>query len=349
SYWRKRYRQHFAATHADHDPTLMGKLLIAAFPDRIGRLRAGANKRYRFVSGQGGRLTENLRRNNEKFLVATELKGKRAQEETGEGEIMQATPLELDTILELYPDCRWQKEVFWDNTNGRVLARKVQQLGKLNLVEKPAMATTEERSQVVLAALRSEGLELLHWNPALETFRARVALIREYFPTDNWPDLSDQQLLATMELWLLPFLGQTKNRNDLKRINLFPPLQTFFDWQQLQRLDQLAPERLQVPSGSNHKIQYGIASKPILAVKLQEMFGTTATPSIAGGRIPLQLHLLSPAGRPLQVTQDLATFWDEAYPEIKKEMKGRYPKHPWPDDPRNAAPTRHTKQRAARS
>ena len=203
----------------------------------------------------------------------------------------------------------------------------------------------EETTEVVLDTLRTKGLELLNWTPAVETFRARVALIGETYTDENWPELSLYKLLENIDNWLLPFIGNTKNNGDLKRIDLLAALQSLFNWQQLQRLDKLTPERLKVASGSNIRIQYNLDSKPILAVKLQEMFGEADTPQIVGGRISVQLHLLSPAGRPLQVTQDLRTFWNEVYPEVKKEMKGRYPKHPWPDDPWNTLPTRHTKRR----
>ncbi|MEA3543882.1 MAG: ATP-dependent helicase HrpB [Thermodesulfobacteriota bacterium] len=341
THWRKRYNLQPMDKFSDTNPTLIGQLLVCAFPDRIGRLRHGENNRYLFASGQGGQLMENSPLAKEKFLVAMELTGKRGQE----GQIVQATPLELSDILALSPNCPWQKEVFWDSRDGRVLARNVQRFGKLNLVEKPAAASVEETTEVVLDAVRSEGLGLLNWSPAVETFRARVALLRVSYSSENWLELSHVKLLKNIENWLLPFIGNAKNNNDLKRIDLLTALQSLFDWQQLQRLDKLTPERLEVASGSNIKIQYGVDTKPILAVKLQEMFGETDTPRIAGGKIAVQLHLLSPAGRPLQVTQDLRTFWNEVYPEVKKEMKGRYPKHPWPDDPWNALPTRHTKRR----
>lgn len=339
AYWRKRYNLSPMDKFPDNNRFLIGQLLACAFPDRIGRLRNGESSRYLFVSGQGGQLLENSPLAKEKYLVVTELTGKRGQE----GQIVQATSLELSDILNLIPNCPWQKEVFWDDKEGRVLARKVQRFGKLNLVEKPASALVEETTEVVLDALRSEGLERLNWTPEVETFCARVALIREAYQGENWPELSHNKLLKNIDNWLLPFIGNVKNTSNLKRINLLDALKSLFDWQQLQRLDQLTPERLKVASGSNIRIQYGLDTKPILAVKLQEMFGEADTPRIAAGKIPVQLHLLSPAGRPLQVTQDLRTFWDKVYPEVKKEMKGRYPKHPWPDDPWNALPTRHTK------
>jgi len=343
-YWRKRYKLRFAAQSNDYDPTIIGKLLLTAFPDRIGRLRQGEQQRYLFASGQGGRLKDNSLLINEKFLVATELSGKRGEE----GKIFQATALSLDTILEVFPNLDWHREIFWDGTDGKIVARKALRLGKLNLIEKPVTATLSERNQALLSAFHTEGLNLLNWSKAVETFRTRVDIVQENYPQKDWPDLSNVKLLTTIEAWLFPFLISAKNRNDLKRINLLEPLQTLFTWQQLQQLNKLTPERFLVPSGSNHKIQYSSNSQPVLAIKLQEMFGTIDTPKIVAGKVPLQLHLLSPAGRPLQITQNLNTFWDEVYPEIKKEMKGRYPKHPWPDDPRNALPTRHTKKREAR-
>lgn len=341
AYWRKRYKLNSMDQFAGNNPTLIGQLLAGAFPDRIGRLRSGENNRYLFVSGRGGQLMKDSLLDDTKFLVATELTGKRGQE----GQIVQATALNLTVILDLYPNCPWQKEVFWDDQEGRILARMVQRLGKLNLIEKPAAASVEETTEVVLDTLRTKGLELLNWTPAVETFRARVALIGETYTDKNWPELSLDKLLENIVNWLLPFIGNAKNNGDLKRIDLLAALQSLFNWQQLQRLDKLTPERLKVASGSNIRIQYNLDSKPILAVKLQEMFGEADTPQIVGGRISVQLHLLSPAGRPLQVTQDLRTFWNEVYPEVKKEMKGRYPKHPWPDDPWNTLPTRHTKRR----
>jgi ATP-dependent helicase HrpB len=340
-YWRKRYKLQPMDKLPGNNQALIGQLLACAFPDRIGRLRNGENNRYLFTSGRGGQLTKTSSLTAKKFLVATELTGQQGQE----GDIVQATALELADILALYPDCPWQKEVFWDDQEGRIVARTVQRFGKLNLVEKPASASGEETTKVVLDMLRTKGLELLNWTPAVETFRARVALIKGVNLDEKWPELSHDRLLINIEYWLLPFIANTKNTGDLKRIDLLVALQSLLDWQQLRRLDKLIPERLKVASGSNIRIQYNLDSKPVLAVKLQEMFGEADTPKIGGGRIPVQLHLLSPAGRPLQVTQDLRTFWNEVYPEVKKEMKGRYPKHPWPDDPWNTLPTRYAKRR----
>jgi len=221
-------------------------------------------------------------------------------------------------------------------------------LGKLILAEKPYPVSAEETTDIILDAIREEGLNLLNWSREVEMFRARALSISTSHPNNKWPELTTEKLLENIEDWLVPILGKSKNRNDLKRLNLLAALQSLFNWKQRQQLDRLAPEQIKVTSGSNIRIQYKIDGQPVLAVKLQEMFGQADTPRIADGRIALQLHLLSPAGRPLQVTQDLRSFWNDVYPEIKKEMRGRYPKHPWPDDPWNAIPTRHTNRRLNR-
>lgn len=341
TYWRQHYKLQLAKSHPECNPSLIGRLLACAFPDRIGRQREDGSHRYLFASGQGGQLSERSALRNEAFLVATELTSRRAEE----GQIVQANCLRLDDILDLYPDCPWQKQIFWDHKEGRVRARKALILGKLILAEKTATASADETIDVILGALREEGLDMLNWNRDIEGFCARCTLVSNSHPDENWPEISKDNLLTTIDKWLAPYLGKCRSRNDLKRIDLLAALQSLFDWSQLQRLDKLAPERLKVASGSNIRLQYNTEGVPVLAVKLQEMFGEADTPRIAEGRIPVQLHLLSPAGRPLQVTQDLKNFWNEVYPEVKKEMKGRYPKHPWPDDPWNAIPTRHTKRR----
>jgi len=343
NYWRNFHKLPSTENCPAYDLSHIGTLLACAFPDRIGRLREGEKNRYRFTSGNGGYLRENTPLTKQKFLVANEVIGR-----GDEDQIIQASPLDLNEILAIYPDCPWQKQVFWHSRDGRIVARSVRCLGKLNLMEKPIKISAEEEARVILDALRSEGLELLDWTPQVVAFIARVRLVKEAFPEEKWPQLTRSKLLENIDDWLLPFIGRARTRKDLKSIDLLTALQSLFDWQQLKHLERLAPERIKVASGSNIRIQYGTENSPVLAVKLQEMFGEADTPRIADGRVALQLHLLSPAGRPLQVTQDLRSFWNEVYPEVKKEMKGRYPKHPWPDDPWNAVATRHTKQRINR-
>ena len=340
-YWRRYFKLNDSHDLTPITQEVVGKLLAAAFPDRIGRLRPGETQRYHFVSGQGGRLPEHSPLAKSPYIVAAELVGKRAEE----GLIVQAVPLSSETIFALQPDSPWQHQTYWDTGAGRVIGREVRKLGNLVLAERPVQVASDEANALLLDVIRNEGLSLLNWSHKARTLQVRIGLVRQVFPHENWPELSDVNLLKNIETWLLPFIVGVTSSDALKKIDMENALRSQCDWQQLQRLDKLVPEKLAVASGSQIRIDYLSAEEPILAVKLQEMFGTAETPTVAAGRIPLVLHLLSPAGRPLQVTSDLHSFWNDVYPEVKKEMKGRYPKHPWPDDPWNAVATRHTKRR----
>ena len=208
-----------------------------------------------------------------------------------------------------------------------------------------------QAAQALTDAVRALGLDALPWRESLVQWRARVRCLHAWMPDLGLPDLSDATLLATLDAWLKPaFAGKTR-LDALDEDALGEALKSGLDWSQRQRIDALAPTRIIVPSGMERKIDYafddatGEPRPPVLAVKLQELFGLADTPRIADGRIPLTLHLLSPGGRPLQITQDLRSFWERTYPEVKKEMKGRYPKHPWPDDPWSATATHRAKPR----
>jgi ATP-dependent helicase HrpB len=190
------------------------------------------------------------------------------------------------------------------------------------------------------------GLESLPWDEECRQLQARVCSLRQWLPEAGWPDLSDEVLLTTLDEWLAPWLNNISRRDHLKRVDLNAALKSLLGWERQQQLEQLAPAQLTVPSGSRKKLHYQVdGTPPVLAVKLQELFGLEQTPSLARGRQPVMLHLLSPAQRPIQVTQDLVSFWHNTYPEVKKELKGRYPKHPWPDDPWNAQATAYAKPR----
>jgi ATP-dependent helicase HrpB len=201
----------------------------------------------------------------------------------------------------------------------------------------------------MLEGVRRLGLDALPWTTEAREWQARVLSLRQWLPEENWPDVSDTALSATLEDWLGPFLDKFTRREHLARVNLLTAFASRLDWKQRQRLDEGAPTHLTVPSGSRIRLAYQPGASPVLAVKLQEMFGLADTPRIAWGRVPVTLHLLSPARRPIQVTQDLRGFWDRTYPEVKKELKGQYPKHPWPDDPWNAIPTARTKRGAPKT
>ena len=186
---------------------------------------------------------------------------------------------------------------------------------------------------------------MLDFNNEVRQLQGRVALMKRTFPEEQWPDLSDNYLISTPEDWLLPWLRGIRTEQGLSTLNILPALRACLSSHQQRHLDRLAPASIVVPSGSRIAIDYASGDVPLLAVKLQEMFGLSDTPEIAGGRAKLLLHLLSPARRPVQITQDLKGFWNSGYHQVKKELKGRYPKHPWPDDPWNAVPTKRVKPR----
>jgi ATP-dependent helicase HrpB len=199
-----------------------------------------------------------------------------------------------------------------------------------------------------MALLRRRGLDLLRWSGEARRLQGRVALLGDHdCAPGQWPDFSDSALLDSLEQWLPPYLNGVTKLRDIQALDVEAMLLAQLDWPQQQALQRAAPERIGVPSGSKIRVDYRV-SPPVLAVKLQEMFGCEDTPRVAEGRQPLLVHLLSPAQRPLQVTSDLAGFWRSSYEAVKKEMKGRYPKHPWPDDPMSAQATAYTKARAAR-
>jgi ATP-dependent helicase HrpB len=197
----------------------------------------------------------------------------------------------------------------------------------------------------LLTGIRELGLAALPWSREADSFRTRVNFLHRTLG-DEWPDFFDSALLASLEDWLAPYLTGITRRTQFGQIDLAEALAAHLDYAQRRQLDALAPSHIGVPSGSHIAIDYGAGDVPVLAVRLQEMFGATATPAIANGKVPLLVHLLSPAGRPLQVTRDLAGFWTNSYPQVRSEMRGRYPKHPWPDAPLDAKPTAKTKRRS---
>ena len=337
-YWREKLK--VAGMEPSADAESIGRLLALAFPDRIGRQREPGSGRYRFSGGFGGKLSPRSAVTGGEWLVAVEVVGRPG----GEGEIRLANVLTRETVEELFgAGLSWQREVDWDDRAGRVVAREVRRLGELSLQERPAAAGPEDTVPALLALLRRRGLELLDWSPAARQLRARAMLVARQ--RSDWPDLGDAALLASLEEWLAPYLSGVTSLGALRKVDLVAALQSRLGWQRHQELARLAPERLAVPSGSNIRLDYAAEDGPVLACKLQELFGLVATPAVVEGAVPVLIHLLSPAGRPLAVTRDLRSFWDTVYPEVKKEMKGRYPRHPWPDDPWNAVATKRTKNR----
>jgi ATP-dependent helicase HrpB len=214
----------------------------------------------------------------------------------------------------------------------------------LVLEDKPlAKPDAEKLKAAMLDGVRQLGLSALPWSDDLARWRERVAFLRRL--DESWPDLSDTALLPSLESWLAPFLDKVSRRDHLARIDLGAALKTLVPWDKQRTLDRLAPTHVDVPSGSRVPVDYSNPAEPTLSVRLQEMFGLLDTPRVGGGKVPLTLHLLSPARRPVQVTRDLASFWASGYRAVKAELKGRYPRHYWPDDPLVAEPTARVRPR----
>ena len=318
----------------------VGLLLAFAYPDRIGMARGGEGGRYLLSQGRGAALPGPSALARSEFIVAAEIDaGER------EAKLYLAAPLERSLLEKHFGSLvTEQDEVAWDSRMGAVAARRVKRLGALVLEERPLRGGVEaETRAAMLAGIRELGLDCLPWTKDLQQWRARVSLIRNSATTPEqaaeWPDVSDAALLATLEDWLAPWLDGVTRRDHLARVDLRGALHGLLDWNAQRRLDEWAPTHLTVPSGSRIAVDYS-GAVPALAVRLQEVFGWMESPRLAGGRVPVTLELLSPARRPVQVTRDLASFWARGYVEVKKELKGRYPKHYWPDDPYAATPTR---------
>ena len=338
--WRRLIGAHDQA--AGFDPGDPGQLLALAYPDRIAQQRTPNGPGYLLANGRGARLPEWEIRLRQPMLVAATL-------DAGEGEglIYLAATLCAETLATIMPShVQSEEEVRWDAEQKIVVVRRVQRLGALVLDSAPLKkADSEKLRAAMLEGVRRMGLDALPWTDEARQWQARVLSLRQWFPEENWPDVSDKSLVATLDGWLAPYLNGITRRDHLARLDMGTILKSHLDWKQGQQLESNAPTHLAVPSGSHLKLDYTPGESPVLAVKLQEMFGLADTPRIARDRVPVTLHLLSPARQPIQVTQDLHGFWERTYTEVKKELKGRYPKHPWPDDPWNAVPTARAKRR----
>ncbi len=317
----------------------IARMLLAAYPDRVARQREGESDRYVLATGRGARLSPGSGVRNSSLILAVHVDAGTG----GEGIIHQACSLTADLVR---AECRGRLEtgtrVAWDDDPERVMAWEEERLGAVVLARRQVKPSDEESIPLLLEQLRTAGLEMLGWNRSARQLRGRVELLRLAFPEEKWPDLSDYRLMAGLDKWLAPFLSGLRSRRDLAGVDIGPALRVLLSRDQLRLLDELAPTHVAVPSGNRIEIDYQSGSEPVLAVKLQEMFGLAETPAIASGRVKLLLHLLSPAGRPVQLTRDLRNFWESGYREVRRELKGRYPKHPWPDDPWNAVATRKT-------
>lgn len=335
-----------AAADSD-DHRWLGALLAFAYPDRVARQRREGGGEYRLANGRAALFAEPDALMKEPWLVIAELGSRQGQREE---RIYRAAALDPSLFDEALAEQISQRdELEWDEREGVLRAERQRRVGELVLSREPLPGLDDDaRGRALLGLVRRKGLELLPWTPDLRQWQARIALLRQIdlgiSGASDWPDVSDAALLARLEDWLLPYLGKVSRLAHFAQLDLKGMLSTLLPWPLPQRLDELAPIAIAVPSGSRIRLDYS-DSPPVLAVRLQELFGLADTPRIAGGRQVVKLHLLSPARRPVQVTQDLASFWTNTYSEVKKDLKGRYPKHYWPDDPLVAEPTARAKPR----
>ncbi|MGV1097954.1 ATP-dependent helicase HrpB [Thiovibrio sp. JS02] len=319
-----------------------GALLALAFPDRIAQRRPGSQGQYKLTSGRGARLAAHDHLTACEYLAVAELDAGKA-----EGRIFLAAPLAREELLAVFSEKIVKEEkVFWDEETQSVKALRLTRLAALVLEAAPLKNPAPETVlPALLAGLRSRGLAALPWSEKTIELQARLESLRHWQPEADWPDLSAEHLLITLEEWLAPFLAGMTRLEQLRKLDLGTILVSRLNWRQQQELAELAPTHCTVPSGSRIKLRYMPGDAPILAVRLQEMFGLTDTPMVCRGTVPITLHLLSPAQRPIQITRDLRGFWQSTYHEVKKELKGRYPKHYWPEDPLVAEATARTKPR----
>jgi ATP-dependent helicase HrpB len=316
-----------------------GLLLAFAYPDRIAMTREPAAGRYRLANGRGATFAAPAALARSRFIVAAALDlGAR------EARIDLAAPLPAELLERHFGSAITTVDIVeWDARAEAVIARRQRRLGGL-AIDDAQLADPEPDAvrAAVLEGVRTLGLGVLPWTPALAQWRARVAFLRGLDGDGGWPDVGDAALLASLDSWLGPWLDGVTRRADLARIDLRNALLSLSDWRGRERLEELAPTHLTVPSGSRVALDYA-SGTPVLSVRLQEIFGLAQTPRIAGGRVPVTMELLSPARRPVQVTSDLESFWARGYADVRKDLRGRYPKHYWPEDPRQATPTRRVR------
>jgi len=329
-------RRQMGCSADDGNAVSIGRLLGWAYPDRIARRRPGVRGKFLLTNGRGAYLDPEAPLAAEEFLVAVELDGERR-----EARIFSAAAYSMDILSEQFAkQLYWTEAVDWDPDRLAVAARRDLKLGALTLRSEPlSVPDSQQVLKALLKGIRKQGLDCLPWTRSLKRWQERVCFLRRFSGNEQpWPDVTNEGLASHLMQWLAPYLTGMTRLRDLARVELKAALYSLLPHRQHQRLDELAPTHLTVPSGSRIPIDYS-GEAPVLAVRLQEIFGLAQTPTVAEGRQPLLIHLLSPAGRPVQITRDLAGFWQSGYHEVKKELKGRYPKHYWPDDPLQAQAT----------
>jgi ATP-dependent helicase HrpB len=315
-----------------------GRLVALAYPERVAQRRPGSNERYRLATGRGARLDPSDPLGREEWLAVAHVDARDA-----EGRIFLAAPLD-PTDLEIVT----RDVTAWDRERGVIVSRRERRAGELVIDAKPlAEAPDEARLAILIDAIRSESLLSQMLSDTARSFQARVLSLRAWGHADCFRDVSDAALGEHLRDWLGDGLRASRSRADLLRIDTAAALSAFVGWKEAQRIDALAPSFIEAPTGSKITVEYSAdGGSPVLAVRLQEIFGWLDTPTVNDGRTRVTLHLLSPARRPVQVTQDLRSFWTNTYPEVRKELRSRYPRHSWPEDPLTATPVRGPKRRS---
>ena len=329
----------------------VGLVIALAFPERIARRVERTADGATFLLASGTRTGVSGPLAAVEWLAVADVARASARAAAGSGAIIRSAAVLSESQMEHAASHLMTDRVEAEFVGGRVQARRERRIGAILRSSAPVKASPQEGRDAVRRALRRDGLGLFTWSDTATAFRRRLALLRRELGAP-WPDVSDAGLIDSLDAWLAPELDALAGGTPAPRLDLSSALRRLLPWPAAARLDDLAPERLEVPSGSRVRIDYpevdDPSARPVVAVKLQECFGWAETPRLVDGRVPVLFHLLSPARHPLAVTDDLASFWSGPYTQVRAEMRGRYPKHPWPEDPWAAAPTRHTKNRAAR-
>jgi ATP-dependent helicase HrpB len=322
------------------DPFASGLLLTYAYPDRIASARLGNNAQFQLANGRIAMIGHKDDLAHEPWLAVAHLDAR-----DGLGKIFLASPLNPRDLAERVEE---REVIKWDSEDGGLSATLDLRIGNIILKSTPLPDPDPTlKAQAICDAVRKQGDSLLNWDEKVEQWQNRILCLKKWRPADGWPDVSKETLLATVEDWLPPYLTEVKNPKDLKRINLQEVLNFHLPFDLQNELNRLAPHSLAVPSGSTIQLLYRSGGEaPILAARLQELFGMAETPKVNDGTVAVLIHLLSPGYKPVQVTSDLRNFWNETYFEVRKELKRRYPKHSWPDDPWNAEAVRGVKRRS---
>jgi ATP-dependent helicase HrpB len=322
------------------DDSLIGGLVMLAYPERIARQVEKDGERYKLVNGRNAKLPSNDPLTREQWIAISTLDAG-----MGEAKIFSAAPI---NYKDLFHRAVEEQSLRWDDERGMVVGTNDKKIGSLVLESKPLQSIDhEKRTGVLCSMIREKGLHVLGWDETLQNWQARVSSLLKWRPEDGWPDVSEQALLDSLESWLGPFLSGIGKLTELQKLNAGEILNSILSWEQQNKLDVLVPTRIEVPSDSMIKVNYfADGSAPTMEVRLQEVFGMLETPKVNEGRMKIVMHLLSPGFKPVQVTQDLRSFWQNTYAEVRKELRTRYPKHSWPEDPWTAKAVRGAKRRA---